>query len=711
MRGLLLWLAFRFQTKKDIQVELKKRYNNIYKSSKNLLSGDQWYCHQAFRALNQAVGRCIRHRLDFGAIILLDERFKKSSNLEYMSKWLRNSIRQFDNFEQSLEGLHNFFSKVEDQKPEVDAEISNLITRTCVIDDSDTVTCKENISASKMNPTNKGVTKKANRKMQDFYRQIDEENNMTQKVTSASQSMRKNVHSGDFKMNTSKDMSTSTLNIINDIENKPAIQRKVDASLNAEDHADSTQNIQTYSKYFARSPLRETSGIQGSVLTDNRENMSTKINSSSASLLSQAEVEIGHLCSDKGLYDIETTTRTVAAIESGQRSHGSPDLGKNSGGLFGRERLNPLNSTPGGVSEDSLFSKHYSSNSVGTSGNSFCRKRRSPIRIQLDDDVKTMLFVQPTERNVLDQQCKTECSTPLENKMVQCQKLGNACLEESPPVSICNQSASKLVPNSTTRSTVIEGLNVSGNRYGVLLQSQSMESSTLQAQNLQSDTSNCLLEYHSESTGPPSTNTIEKICFLSCTYCGNSFGLPEKQFLVSCIVTSLSKAHFKILGNRNQECLPNGDNLRERPAMTPVIISDIKFLNQLFSRTGPYQGSLSSSRADNQQKSIWVEEDGCVFRALFCPQCEASNVCVGVHVMATDVSNISLLDKVVFFRNHVKVVDAEIVGQREVHEHGIETDTSKVLNISSIEDYSYGSNLKRPRCMAVSRTKLRLPKK
>lgn len=35
---------------------LKKRYNDTYKSSKNLISGSEWYCHQAFRALNQAAG-------------------------------------------------------------------------------------------------------------------------------------------------------------------------------------------------------------------------------------------------------------------------------------------------------------------------------------------------------------------------------------------------------------------------------------------------------------------------------------------------------------------------------------------------------------------------------------------------------------------------------------------------------------------------------
>lgn len=41
----------------DIQVELKMRYNDVHKSSKNLLRGSDWYCHQAFRALNQAAGR------------------------------------------------------------------------------------------------------------------------------------------------------------------------------------------------------------------------------------------------------------------------------------------------------------------------------------------------------------------------------------------------------------------------------------------------------------------------------------------------------------------------------------------------------------------------------------------------------------------------------------------------------------------------------
>ncbi|WJX15585.1 DNA helicase [Trifolium repens] len=99
----------------DIQVALKKKYNDTFKSSKHLLGGNEWYCHQAFRALNQAAGRCIRHRLDYGAIILLDERFCEERNRAFISKWLRRPLRVYDNFDGSLEGLKSFFENAKEK--------------------------------------------------------------------------------------------------------------------------------------------------------------------------------------------------------------------------------------------------------------------------------------------------------------------------------------------------------------------------------------------------------------------------------------------------------------------------------------------------------------------------------------------------------------------------------------------------------------------
>lgn len=45
-----------FWSRHDVLVGLKRSYNDTYKSSRNLLGGGEWYCQQAYRALNQAAG-------------------------------------------------------------------------------------------------------------------------------------------------------------------------------------------------------------------------------------------------------------------------------------------------------------------------------------------------------------------------------------------------------------------------------------------------------------------------------------------------------------------------------------------------------------------------------------------------------------------------------------------------------------------------------
>ena len=56
------------------------------------LSGDAWYTQQAARAVNQAVGRCIRHVGDYGAIILADERFGEPRSRASLSAWVRRLV-------------------------------------------------------------------------------------------------------------------------------------------------------------------------------------------------------------------------------------------------------------------------------------------------------------------------------------------------------------------------------------------------------------------------------------------------------------------------------------------------------------------------------------------------------------------------------------------------------------------------------------------
>ncbi|KAK9916347.1 hypothetical protein WJX75_001590 [Coccomyxa subellipsoidea] len=74
------------------------------------LTGEAWYSQQATRAVNQAMGRVIRHMHDYGAIILADERFKSESNQRQLSKWLRPLSKVHANFGEAAGSLQRFFA-------------------------------------------------------------------------------------------------------------------------------------------------------------------------------------------------------------------------------------------------------------------------------------------------------------------------------------------------------------------------------------------------------------------------------------------------------------------------------------------------------------------------------------------------------------------------------------------------------------------------
>ncbi|XP_026635916.1 Fanconi anemia group J protein [Microtus ochrogaster] len=99
-----------FPNVKDLQVELKRQYNDHHSKLRGLLPGRQWYEIQAYRALNQALGRCIRHKNDWGALILVDDRFNSNRDryTSGLSKWVRQQIQHHSTFASALESLTEF---------------------------------------------------------------------------------------------------------------------------------------------------------------------------------------------------------------------------------------------------------------------------------------------------------------------------------------------------------------------------------------------------------------------------------------------------------------------------------------------------------------------------------------------------------------------------------------------------------------------------
>ncbi|KAK8630059.1 hypothetical protein V6N13_078870 [Hibiscus sabdariffa] len=105
-----------FATRTDPKVRLKREYLDLQAQSPRegskmlkLLTGEEWYNQQASRAVNQSVGRVIRHRHDYGAIIFCDERFAQSSRQSQISVWIQPYIKCYNKFGDAVFTLTRFF--------------------------------------------------------------------------------------------------------------------------------------------------------------------------------------------------------------------------------------------------------------------------------------------------------------------------------------------------------------------------------------------------------------------------------------------------------------------------------------------------------------------------------------------------------------------------------------------------------------------------
>ncbi|KAL2904786.1 Regulator of telomere elongation helicase 1-like protein [Bienertia sinuspersici] len=105
-----------FALRTDPKIRLKREFLDEHAWDKNAghkpLTGEAWYDQQASRAVNQAIGRVIRHRHDYGAIIFCDERFASSHRQAQVSRWIQPHIQCFSKFGDVVYSLSHFFRAV-----------------------------------------------------------------------------------------------------------------------------------------------------------------------------------------------------------------------------------------------------------------------------------------------------------------------------------------------------------------------------------------------------------------------------------------------------------------------------------------------------------------------------------------------------------------------------------------------------------------------
>lgn len=124
----------------DPKVKMKREFLDQNRTSKNQrpsadggfggkaaganlsLSGHEWYSQQAHRAVNQAIGRVIRNKNDYGAVLLLDSRFGQPGNQKGLSKWVRPHILPDEGVGRAIGALAKFYKNAARKAEERDKQ-------------------------------------------------------------------------------------------------------------------------------------------------------------------------------------------------------------------------------------------------------------------------------------------------------------------------------------------------------------------------------------------------------------------------------------------------------------------------------------------------------------------------------------------------------------------------------------------------------------
>ncbi|XP_062194619.1 uncharacterized protein LOC133897806 [Phragmites australis] len=612
----------------DVQVKLKKRYNDSYKSSKHLLNGSEWYCHQAFRALNQAAGRCIRHKSDYGGIILIDERYQEDRNLVYISKWLRNAIKQYGSFQDTMDGLKKFFQNAEEKIKNKDCDMfpKNKLDIEALPSLSD----KRKLPWPALNSSNHSVPQK----------------NQKVKIECLSESV-SNIDGGAVDQKkvglfyTSPEVSKISL------KSSPLARKEISPTPNS------------LSMAYQLPPYKVQSNFEG--VTDTGANYGVK-------------TEVINLEED----DLKPRYAKFTILNPLEDRSQPPTLVEET-------------SAEAPVASPSNYSEVNTSTAINNGG---------------DQIVDMPFLLSSTNRNI---SClSTSAATPertankgchLENESLINRSVNSHYLKKrrlSSPISCTYTEHS----NSPTESLCRTDCAVS------IVSGDLKRNAELCCKNTKmAKCENVKLERnHKPEEVSAKKSTQKKL--LSCTKCKTALGSEEDGFLITCSHSSYSKydlAYILRHGLSTAGFLED-DFSASPPAEVQIMECDASSLDQNILGKFSNQGS-------GHHSGVWSGKDGCVYRAVTCPFCSSGNACattLGVQVLATDIPNQPLAEKVLLFNDRLDVKPGPSKGQ-VVRTHKDSGNQISAPPVIDLESFAYKPVKKDPVPLNSRRSKLRLP--
>ena len=102
----VIMVGLPFPNRSDPELQVKMNYLD-----KAQYSSKEFYENQCMKAVNQCIGRSIRHKGDYASVVLVDFRYKRSSISQKLPKWIAQDMLKPEKFGPVYGALHQYFKE------------------------------------------------------------------------------------------------------------------------------------------------------------------------------------------------------------------------------------------------------------------------------------------------------------------------------------------------------------------------------------------------------------------------------------------------------------------------------------------------------------------------------------------------------------------------------------------------------------------------
>src|SRR5690606_15190216 len=88
-------------------------------------AGNVYYENLCMKAVNQSIGRAIRHAKDYATIVLLDKRYSRSNIKQKLPKWIQTQLKTYDKFGPAFSSIVQFFGAKKKLQAEIEQKRFN----------------------------------------------------------------------------------------------------------------------------------------------------------------------------------------------------------------------------------------------------------------------------------------------------------------------------------------------------------------------------------------------------------------------------------------------------------------------------------------------------------------------------------------------------------------------------------------------------------